>query len=81
MHAVSKEWQENMWVIASKIISKEKDISKNLCIISPQYLLFYADKSILRAVIRLVRLMHALYSNHSGYNERPTLPVLNGLPS
>ena len=25
--------------------------------------------------------MHALYSNHIGYNETPTLPVLNGPPS
>ena len=47
----------------------------------PQNLLFYADKSILRAVIWLVQLMHALYSNHIGYNETPTLPVLNGQPS
>ena len=47
----------------------------------PQNLLIYADKSILRAVIWLVQLMHALYSNHIGYNETPTLPVLNGQPS
>ena len=25
--------------------------------------------------------MHASYSNHIGYNETPTLPVLNGPPS
>ena len=44
-------------------------------------MLFYADKSILRAVIWLVLLMHASYSNHIEYNETPTLPVLNGPPS
>ena len=43
--------------------------------------LFCADKSILRAVIWLVRPMHALHSNYIGYNETPTLPVLNGPPS
>ena len=55
--------------------------ARNCVYFSTQNLLFYADKSILRAVIWLVRLMRALYSNHSGYNERPTLPVLNGPPS
>ena len=55
--------------------------ARNCVYFSLQNLPFYADKSILRAVIWLVRLMHALYSNHSGYIERPTLPVLNGPPS
>ena len=43
--------------------------------------LFCADKSILRAVIWLVRPMHVLYSNYIGYNKTPILPVLNGPPS
>ena len=55
--------------------------ASNCVYFSPQNLFFYADKSILRAVIWIVRLMHALYSNHIGYNETPTLPVLNGPPS
>ena len=42
---------------------------------------FYADKSILRALIWLVWLMHVLYSQNIGYNDTPSLPVLNGLPS
>ena len=55
--------------------------ASNCVYFSPHNLLFCADKSILRAVIWLVRLMHALYINHIGYNETPTLPVLNGPPS
>ena len=54
---------------------------KKLCIFFATELVFYADKSILRAVIWLVLLMHASYSNHIEYNETPTLPVLNGPPS
>ena len=38
----------------------------NCAYFSPQNLPFYADKSILRAIIWLVRLMHALYMNHIG---------------
>ena len=50
-------------------------------IFSPQNLLFYADKSILRALIWLVRLIHALYRKKNiGYNGTPTLPVLMGGP-
>ena len=55
--------------------------ARNCVYFSPQNLLFYADKSILRAVIWLVLLMHASYSNYIGYNETPTLTVLNGPPS
>ena len=54
---------------------------RNCVYFSPQNLLFCADKSILRAVIWLVLLMHASYSNHIVYNETPTLTVLNGPPS
>ena len=53
----------------------------NVDVFSPQNLLFYADKSILRALIQLVRPMHALYSQTIGYSETPTLPVLIGPPS
>ena len=42
---------------------------------------FYADKSILRALILLVRPMNAIYSKNLGYNETPSLPVLNVPPS
>ena len=71
--------------LLQKLSAQKKTVQRtdasNCVYFSPQYLLFYADKSILRVVIWIVQLMHALYSNHIGYNETPTLPVLNGPPS
>ena len=61
------------WSSLQKLLAQKKTIqwtdASNCVYFMPQNLLFYADKSILRAVIWLVQLMHALYSNHIGYNE------------